>query len=128
MHENIDVYSYAILININVLTIASLHKVWAKDVKSCTNFCYVRCATLILSVGDIPWPQLGATHYHAQLGLQDKGRVIKKWAVCYVVSMVRIYEEDWSNDICKVRGFGPLLWTGWLSSSSTATPHINITT
>ncbi len=25
----------------------------------------------------MPWPQTVATHYHAQLGLQDKGRVTK---------------------------------------------------
>ena len=25
----------------------------------------------------MPWPQTGATHYHAQLGLPDKGRAIK---------------------------------------------------
>ena len=31
------------------------------------------------------WPQTGATHYHAQLGLPYKGRVIKGLVVCYVV-------------------------------------------
>ena len=25
----------------------------------------------------MPWPQTGATQYHIQLGLQDKGRSIK---------------------------------------------------
>ncbi len=25
----------------------------------------------------MPWPKIGATHYHAQLGLPDKGRAIK---------------------------------------------------
>ena len=28
------------------------------------------------------WPQTGATHYHAQLGLPDKGRAIKGLVVC----------------------------------------------
>ncbi len=28
------------------------------------------------------WPQTGATHYHAQLGLSDKGRAIKELVVC----------------------------------------------
>ncbi len=28
------------------------------------------------------WPQTGATHYHAQLGLPDKGRVINGLVVC----------------------------------------------
>ena len=30
----------------------------------------------------VPWLQTGATHYHAQLGLQDKGRAIKGLVVC----------------------------------------------
>ena len=30
----------------------------------------------------MPWPQTGATHYHAQLGLADKGRAIKGLVVC----------------------------------------------
>ncbi len=25
----------------------------------------------------MPWPQTGTTHYHAQLGLPDKGRTVK---------------------------------------------------
>ena len=35
-----------------------------------------------LILGDMPWPKTGATHYHAQLGLQDKGCAIKKLIVC----------------------------------------------
>ncbi len=30
----------------------------------------------------MPWPQKGATLYHAQLGLPDKGRAIKGLVVC----------------------------------------------
>ncbi len=30
----------------------------------------------------MPWPQTGATHYYAQLGLPDKGRAIKGLVVC----------------------------------------------
>ena len=30
----------------------------------------------------MPWPQTGATHYHAQLGLPDNGRAIKGLVVC----------------------------------------------
>ena len=33
----------------------------------------------------MPWPQTGATHYHAQLRLPDKGRAITGLVVCYVV-------------------------------------------
>ncbi len=46
----------------------------AKDVKSCTYCCcYVRCATLIVGVGEMPWTKTGTTHYHAKLRLSDKG-------------------------------------------------------
>ena len=30
----------------------------------------------------MPWPQTGATQYHAQLGLLDKGCAIKGLVVC----------------------------------------------
>ncbi len=30
----------------------------------------------------MPWPKTGATHYHAELGLPDKGRAIKGLFVC----------------------------------------------
>ena len=30
----------------------------------------------------MPWPQIGATQYHAQLRLLDKGRAIKGLVVC----------------------------------------------
>ena len=33
----------------------------------------------------MPWPQTGATHYHAQLEPSEKGRAIKGLVVCYVV-------------------------------------------
>ncbi len=33
-------------------------------------------------VGGMPWPQIGATQYHSQLGLSDKGRAIKGLVVC----------------------------------------------
>ncbi len=56
------------------------------------------------------WSQTGAAHYHAQQGPPDKGRAIKELFVCYVV-------------YGKVRWSGPLLWSGWISRSSKATPH-----
>ena len=34
-------------------------------------------------ISGMPWPKTGATHYHTQLGLSDKGRVIKKLVVRY---------------------------------------------
>ena len=33
----------------------------------------------------MPWPQTGATNYHAQLELPDKGSAIKGLDVCYEV-------------------------------------------
>ncbi len=30
----------------------------------------------------MPWPQTGATQYHALLGLPDKGRAIKGFVIC----------------------------------------------
>ncbi len=30
----------------------------------------------------MPWPKTGATQYHAQLGLPDKGHAIKELDVC----------------------------------------------
>ena len=60
----------------------SPNNVIAKDVKSCTYCCYVRCTTLIVRVGGIPWLQTGVTHCHAQLGLPDKGCAIKGLVVC----------------------------------------------
>ncbi len=53
----------------------------AKKVKICTYCCYVRCATLIVWVRVMPWPQTGATQYHAQLGLPVKGRANKRLVV-----------------------------------------------
>ncbi len=70
----------------------------------------------------MPWPpKTGATHYHAQLGLPDKGRAINGLDVCW--SMARINEYGmglWTSARCVVWS---LLWSGWQSSSSTATPH-----
>ena len=44
---------------------ASIHGpncVIAKDFKSCTYCCYVRCATLIVRVVGMPWPQRDTTY------------------------------------------------------------------
>ncbi len=82
-----------ILFLIRLQTTENLHRHWggslldpnriiAKDVKRFTYCCYVRCATFIVWVGEIPWSQTGTTHYHAQLRLPDKGRAIKGLVVC----------------------------------------------
>ncbi len=71
-------------------------------------FTYCCYATLKVRVRGKSWPHTGGTHYHAQLGLPDKSRAIKRVG-CLLCSMVP--------------GTGPLFWSGWLSSSSTATPN-----
>ena len=35
-----------------------------KDVKNGSNCCYVRCVTLIVRVGGMPWLKTGTTYYH----------------------------------------------------------------
>ncbi len=56
------------------------------DVKTCTYCCYVLCATQIIKLGGMPWSQKGATNYHGQFGLSDKGRAIK--AKCWLSVIV----------------------------------------
>ncbi len=51
----------------------------AKYVKNNTYCCYVRCAPLLVWLGGMPWPKPGATHYHAQFKLPDKGRSSNYW-------------------------------------------------
>ena len=58
----------------------------------------------------MPWLKTGATHYHAQLGLLDKGREIKELVVCRVLLNLipRIFRQ-------KMRELAPLVilvcWT-----------------
>ena len=40
------------------------------------------------SIGEMPWTKTGATYYNAQLGLLDKGRIIKELVVCWVVRIL----------------------------------------
>ena len=42
----------------------------------------------------MPWPQTDATHYHAHLGLSDKGLAIKELVVCYVMWLGSIKGMD----------------------------------
>ena len=85
--------------------------------KSSCTYCYqVRCTTLIVRVGGMPWPQTCTTHYYEMLGLPNKVLTMKELVVCYVV---RIYEDYGFLDMRKVYGSGRLLWSGLLSSTST---------
>ena len=40
------------------------------------------------NTGEMSYPKTGATHYHGQLRLMDKGRAIKGLVVCYIVWLV----------------------------------------
>ena len=42
-----------------------------------------------ISIGGMHWPKRGATQYYAQLGLPDKGRVIKELVVCYPILYIK---------------------------------------
>ena len=48
----------------------------------------------------MPWPQTGATHYHPQLGLPDKGCAIKELVVCYVVCLASIKDVGLAQSAC----------------------------
>ncbi len=76
----------------------------AKDVKSCTYCYYVRFTTLKVWVNVNALAPTGITHYHAQLGLADKGCAIKGigWMPC---SMAMIYVRLmvlWTSARCVV--------------------------
>ena len=50
----------------------------------------------------MPWSNTGATHYHAQLGLQNKGFAIKKcWlsVMCHLIdiSMLLYIKHQYTN-------------------------------
>ena len=48
----------------------------------------------------MPWPETGATQYHAQLGLPDKDRAIKGLVVC----------NSWNQDpLGPAKSSGPYL-------------------
>ena len=56
-----------------------------KDVKNVFYCCYVRCATLLVRIGDMPQPKTDPMHNNAELRLQDEGRAIKEFVVCYLI-------------------------------------------
>ena len=53
-----------------------------EDPKSCTYCLYVICVTLIVCAVGMPLPRTGTSQNHAQLGIPDKGRTIKRLVVC----------------------------------------------
>ncbi len=63
-------------------TILGPNRIKAKEVNSCTYCCNIRCATLILWVGKMPWLKTGATDYCEQLWLLNNGHAIKELVVC----------------------------------------------
>ncbi len=80
-----DAWPYILMLILGLNKCVAWPKLCHKDIKSCTYCFYVRCATLILWVGEMPWHQTVTTHYHAQLGLLGKGFTIKGLVVSCVV-------------------------------------------
>ncbi len=87
----------------------------------CSYCCYARCAISIVRVWVMPWPKTGATHYHAQLGLLDRGCAIKELVVCWtfdhivmnikaelhsVFRLSRLSSAKWQDFIDKKEGCG----------------------
>ena len=64
------------------------HCVITKEVKNSSYCFYVRCATLKVWVGWIPWLKTDATHYHAQLELPDKSCAIKELVAYWVLPIL----------------------------------------
>ncbi len=75
------------------------NRVIARDVKSCTYYCYVRFATLIVWVRGMPWPQTGETLFHAQIGLQDKGCALGCYQPTPKVLIVSYYNLEFYFEI-----------------------------
>ena len=49
-------------------------------------------------MGSLPWPQTGATQYHAQLGISEKGRAIKGLVVCWSLAGIN---DLWNGSMDK---------------------------
>ena len=80
----------------------------AKDFKSCTYYCQRRDINSISKKN--PWPLIGKTHYHVQLGLPDKGCSIYWLVVCYVVwlrsmkeMVLGLAQESWVSSLVVIR-------------------------
>ncbi len=58
-------------------------------------------------MGGMPRPQTGATHYHVQLRLSDKGHAIEVLVVCYVLWLGSIF-YGWVFGQAKSAWSGPL--------------------
>ncbi len=87
-----------------------------------------RCITLIVRVGVMPWP-LNRRNSLVCTIRTSRQRSYNQRVVCLLCSMARIYDLwDSSLDNGQSQGgwSGPLLWSGWLWSSSTVTPSIII--
>ena len=59
--------------------------------------CYVRCATLLIRVGILPWPTICANNYYAQFGLPDKNRAIIELVVCWALLNQISIQSVWTE-------------------------------
>ena len=48
----------------------------------------------------MPWPQIGATQYHTQVGFLDKGRAIKVFVVFYAMWLGSMKSMAQSVRVC----------------------------
>ncbi len=88
------------------------HWTHIRDITRCASIQHGKVMGLMIAtliVRGMLWPQTGATHYHAQLGLLDNGRVIKGLVVCYVVwlgsliyRMVMLTSARWSPVVVRM--------------------------
>ncbi len=66
-----------------MVSIMDPSRVMAKDFKIVpTYYCFVSSATLIVWVEWMPKSKTGVTHYHALLGLPERGHAIKGLVAC----------------------------------------------
>ena len=67
-------------------------------------FLLLLCATLLAKVGGMPWPKTGASHYHAQIGLPDKGYAIKVLVVLWaIITLIILLFKQKRRDLAPLR-------------------------
>ncbi len=73
------------------------NNVIAKDSKMCTYCCYVKCASLIVWVGECIGPKQAQLMNHTQLGLSDNGHALKGW-LSAMIGIKSLWSWEWSSE------------------------------
>ncbi len=81
-------------------------------------FIFMNCILLSSGCGNTIYSESITAFITASMRLLSSARNL-------LCSVFRIYEGGGSWDLRKMGRFGPMEWSGWLSSSSTTKPHIN---